>query len=58
MIDDDDLDNFILAQKAPTSVYKERSDLNRFVRFCKSVGENRTIGEIPDKQLASSKQEG
>ena len=50
--DDDDFDDFILGQKAPSTIYKETSDLNTFARFCKSVGESRSIEEIEEKQLA------
>ena len=50
-IPDDDIDLFIIRQKAKTTTYKEISDLDIFMRFCKTIKENRNIECIPEKDL-------
>ena len=51
MLNDDDLDDFILAQKATTTKSKDKSDSRVFARFCQSLNEHRDIAEIPSETL-------
>ena len=50
-IPDDEIDAFILGQKAKTTKYKEVSDLNIFTRFCKTINEFRNIECMPERDL-------
>ena len=47
----DEIDQFILGQKAKSTKYKDVSDMNIFVKFCNSINETRSIENIPEKEL-------
>ena len=51
MLNQEDLDDFVLAQKAKSTSYKDTSDLNVFRRFCSTVKETREIENIPPAEL-------
>ena len=51
MLNQEELDDFVIGQKAKTTKYKDRSDLNIFQRFCVKVNETREIHEIPTHEL-------
>ena len=51
LFNDEDIDSFILGQKAKSTLSKEKSDTNTFQRFCLNIGENRAIQNIPDERL-------
>ena len=50
MISDEDITNYMSGQKAKTTVSKERSDYNRYVEFCATIGEKREIWEVTSAQ--------
>ena len=50
-IPDDEIDQFILGDKAKSTKYNDVSDLNVFMRFCESIKEPRKIECIPQKDL-------
>ena len=51
MLNQEGLDDFVIGQKAKTTKYKDRSDLNIFQRFCVKVNETREIDAIPTDEL-------
>ena len=47
----DDINKYVLGQKAKNTVLKETTVLNRFKKFCVSINEKREIHEIPADDL-------
>lgn len=50
-VDQCDIDDFVLTQKAANTTKKEKSDYNRLKFFFLKIKETREIQDIPDKQL-------
>ena len=50
-ISNEEIDNFIINQKAKATKYKDTSDLNTFKKFCTTINETREIELIPDTDL-------
>ena len=50
-ISDKEIDDFISGQKAKTTKYKDTSDTNIFLKFCRTINEFRELHEIPECDL-------
>ena len=50
-LNDEDVDNFIVANRNENTTKKTRSDMNVFYRWAKSVNETRTLENIPEQEL-------
>ena len=50
-LDDDDIQDFVKANKACNTVKKTESDMKQWIRWCASVGEKRSILDIPSGDL-------
>ena len=50
-ISDFAVNKYVHSQKEKTTIYQEKSDLNKFRRFCESIDERRQIEEIPAEDL-------
>ena len=50
-ISDEEINTFIIDQKAKSTKYKDTSDYNTFHNFCKSINEHRDFAAIPELDL-------
>ena len=51
LLDDEEIQEFVQANKAKNTVKKTQSDLRMWLRWCESVGEKRSILNIPSGEL-------
>ena len=50
-LDDNELERFVDKQRNQNTKRKTKSDMKKWTEWCKSVGEKRNIGNIPEAEL-------